>query len=255
MAVHSSWVSTPQPSSDRACARLARMSTSRRTASIPSDRFIFSKTGSLSSSNRPCHSFILMHHQPRSYRCRQAEKVDEPFGVMMIVTAGVERCDVLPVKAEWRFAALHSHRALVELHCHRAGHDFLCFREERVERFPQRSEPLAFIHHLGIGDGQHVFLVTSLAVKNKGLQLAMRRSDQRPARSFINTARFHPDDPILDAIGAADPVGAGDFIKIFEELYRTNAITVKADRNTLFEVDRDFAFTFRTRSWIECQHE
>src|SRR5437667_7905000 len=116
MAVHSSWVSTPQPSSDRACARLTRMSTSRRTASIPSDRFIFSKTGSLSSSNRPCQSFILLHHQPRSYRRRQAEKVDETLGVMMIVAAGVERCDVLTVEAEWRFAALYGHRALVEAH-------------------------------------------------------------------------------------------------------------------------------------------
>src|SRR5712691_11092012 len=118
MAFHSSWVSTPQPSSERSCARLARISTSRRTASIPSDRFIFSKTGSLSSSNRPCHSFILIHHQPRSYRLRQAEKVDETFGVMLIVAAGVERCDVLTVEAEWRFAALYGNRAFVEAHGH-----------------------------------------------------------------------------------------------------------------------------------------
>src|SRR3989442_4389074 len=107
MAFHSSCVSTLQPSSERAWARLARISTSRRTASIPSDRFIFSKTGSLSSSNRPCHSFILIHHQPGSHGGRQAEKVDEAFGIMMIVAAGVERCDVLPVQAEWRLAALH----------------------------------------------------------------------------------------------------------------------------------------------------
>src|SRR5207237_9659594 len=134
MAFHSSCVSTPQPSSERAWARLARISTSRRTASIPSDRFIFSKTGSLSSSNRPCHSFILMHHQPRSYRCRQTEKVDEPFGVLMIVTAGVERCDVLTVKAEWRFAAVHSLRVLVETQCYRADHDLLGLGEVCVTR-------------------------------------------------------------------------------------------------------------------------
>src|SRR5437763_464579 len=111
MDFHSSCVRTPQPSNERAWARLARMSTSRRTASIPSDRFIFSKTGSLSSSNRPCHSFILIHHQPRPHRSRQAEKIDETLGVMMIVAAGVKRCDVLTVEAEGRDAALHHHRA------------------------------------------------------------------------------------------------------------------------------------------------
>src|SRR5215470_895300 len=106
------------------------MSTSRRTASMPSDRFIFSNIGSLSSSNRPCHSFILVHHQPRPHRSRQAEEIDEALGVMMIVAAGVERCDVLTVEAEWRCAALHGHGALVEAHRYRTGDDFLCFREE-----------------------------------------------------------------------------------------------------------------------------
>src|SRR5436309_12932696 len=114
MAVHSCWVSTPQPSSDRACARLARMSTSRRTASMPSDRFIFSKTGSLSSSNRPCHSFILIHHQPGTHCSRKAEKINEPLGVVRIVTAGVKRCDVLTVQTEGGYPALHDHCALVE---------------------------------------------------------------------------------------------------------------------------------------------
>src|SRR2546425_6509620 len=129
MAFHSSCVSTLQPSSERAWARLARMSTSRRTASIPSDRFIFSKTGSLSSSNRPCQSFILIHHQPRPHRSRQTEEIDEALGIVMIVAAGIERCDVLPVETEWRFAALHGHRAFVEAHRHGAGDDFLCLGE------------------------------------------------------------------------------------------------------------------------------
>src|SRR5437763_8328231 len=100
MAFHSSCVRTPQPSNDRAWARLARISTSRRTASMPSDRFIFSKTGSLSSSNRPCHSFILIHHQPRPHGRRQAEEIDKALGIVMIVTGGIKRCDVLTVEAE-----------------------------------------------------------------------------------------------------------------------------------------------------------
>src|SRR5207244_10817854 len=142
MAFHSSCVRTPQPSSERACARRARMSTSRRTASIPSDRFIFSKTGSLSSSNRPCHSFILIHHQPRPHRSRQAEKIDEALGIVMIVAAGIERCDVLAVETEWRFAALDGHRALVEAYRHGAGDHFLCLAVEGIERLSSRSAPL-----------------------------------------------------------------------------------------------------------------
>src|SRR5262249_13464293 len=213
MDFHSSEVRTPQPNNPRACARLARISTSRRTASTPSDRFIFSKTGSLSSSNRPCHSFILVHHQPRSYRCRQTEKLDETIGVMMIVAAGFKRCDVLPVEAEWRFAALHGHRALVEAHCHGAGHDFLRFCEERVERFPQRSKPLAFIHHLRVSNGQNIFLITSLTVKNQGFQFTMSSCNQSAPRRLINTPRFHPNDSILDAVGAANAISARNLIE------------------------------------------
>src|SRR5437016_1734483 len=118
IAFHSSCESTPQPSNARACARLALMSTSRRTASIPSERFIFSKTGSLSSSNRPCHSFILIYHQPRPHRSRQTEKIDEALGIVMIVTAGIEGCDVLAVQTEWRVATLYGHGALVKAHPH-----------------------------------------------------------------------------------------------------------------------------------------
>src|SRR5437899_9146205 len=100
MAVHSCWVSTPQPSSDRACARLTRMSTSRRTASVPSDRFIFSKAESLSSSNRPCQSSILINHQPRPHSGGQTEKIDEALVVVVIVATRIETCDVLPVEAD-----------------------------------------------------------------------------------------------------------------------------------------------------------
>src|SRR6266850_133941 len=147
MAFHSSCVSTLQPSSERAWARLARMSTSRRTASIPSDRFIFSKTGSLSSSNRPCQSFIVIGHQPGTYRGREAEKVDESLGVMMIVTAGIERCNILTVETEGRLAALHRHRASVKGHGHGPGHDFLSLRKEGIEGFSERREPLSVVDH------------------------------------------------------------------------------------------------------------
>src|SRR5262245_42108066 len=146
MDVHASGVRMPQFRRERACARLARISTSRRMASTLSDRFSFSKTGSLSSSNRPCHSFILIDHQPGSHRCRQAEQVNETFGVMMIVGAGIKRCDVLSVQAEWRNPALYGHRALVQRHRHRTGDDFLRLFEERVKSLAERREPLAFIN-------------------------------------------------------------------------------------------------------------
>src|SRR5215475_5311216 len=167
MACHSSCVRTPQPKRARAYARLARMSTSRRTASTPSDRFIFSKTGSLSSSNRPCHSFILIHHQPRPHSRRQTEKIDEALGVVMIVRAGVKRCDVLSVQAEWRYATFHSHRAFVQAHCDRAGHDFLCLVEESVECFTERSKPLAFVDHLGVCHCEKIFLISGLPIQDK----------------------------------------------------------------------------------------
>src|SRR5215471_10615086 len=216
MTFHSSSVSTPHPRSERAWARLARMSTSRRTASVPSDRFIFSKTGSLSSSNRPCHSFILIHHQPRSNRCRQTEKIDKALGVVMIVRAGVKRCDVLSIQAEWRYATLHSHRAFVQAHCNGAGHDFLCLVEESVECFTEGSKPLAFVDHLGVCDRENIFLISGLAIQHERFEFAMRRGDQRPAWRFVHATRFHSDDAIFDAIGTADAVGSGNLVQIFE---------------------------------------
>src|ERR1041384_2001996 len=110
------------------------MSTSRRMASMPSDRFNFSKTGSLSSSNRPCHSFILVEHQPGPHGGGQTEKIDEALSIVMVVTAGIEEWEVRPVQAEWRNAAPHGHRAFVESHGDGTGHHFLSFFEERIER-------------------------------------------------------------------------------------------------------------------------
>src|SRR5215471_18312483 len=255
IAFHSSCVSTPHPSNARACARLARMSTSRRTASIPSDRFIFSKTGSLSSSNRPCHSFILFHHQPGPHGSRQPEEIDEALGVVMIVTAGVKGCDVLSIQAEWRYAALHSHRALVEAHRNGAGHDLLGFIEERVERLPQRIEPLSFIHHLRVGDAEDILVITSLLVENEGFEFAMGRRNQRSSGRFVDTPRLHSDDTILDTIGTAYPIGSGNFVQILKKLDGRNPVAVQSDRRALFEIDGDFAFSFGAGTRIQRQHE
>src|SRR5262249_2782865 len=159
--------------------------------STTSDRFIFSKTGSLSSSNRPCHSFILIHHQPRPHRRRQTKKIDKALGVVMIVRASVKRCDVLSVQAEWRYATLHSHRAFVEAQCNGAGHDFLCLVEESDECFTEGSKPLAFIDHLRVCDREDIFLVSGLPIQYERLEFAMRGGDQRSPGRFVHAAGFH----------------------------------------------------------------
>src|SRR5215813_7380408 len=132
MAFHSSCDSTPHPRSDRAWARLARISTSRRTASIPSDRFIFSKTGSLSSSNRPCHSFILLFHQTGTYCDGQAEQINEPLCIVLVISGSIEGCNVLSIETEGRFPASDGHRTFAEAECYGTGNDFLSLPKESV---------------------------------------------------------------------------------------------------------------------------
>src|SRR6266850_1820327 len=125
---------------------------------VYSDR-ICSKPGSLSSSNRPCQSFIVIGHQPGTHGRRQAEKIDESFGVMVIVTTSVERRNILPVEAEGRLAAHYGYGASVETHRHRAGHHFLCLGEEGIDGFPERREPLAFVDQLCISHAEHLLLI------------------------------------------------------------------------------------------------
>src|SRR6185503_4136679 len=175
IAFHSSWLRIPAPNRPLAWARLARTSTSRRTASTGSDRFIFSKTGSWSSSNRPCQSFILLQVELRSNGCRESEEVDESFGVVLVVIAGIERRDIGAVETVRRRAALHRQVAFVKPQRDGARHDFLSLRDERVESFAQRREPVAFVDKLGVSDAQNVFVVTRLAVETQRLELAMRR--------------------------------------------------------------------------------
>ena len=83
----------------------------------------------------------------------------------------------------------------------------------------------------------------------------MSGSDQRSTRCFIDTAGLHSDDSILNAIGATDSIGPGNLVQIFEELHGPDAVSVEADRNALFEIDRDFAFAFRAGTRIQRQHE
>src|SRR5688572_5287857 len=244
----------PQPRSARAWARLARISTSSRTASIPSDRFIFSKTGSLSSSNRPCQSFILFCHQPRPHHSGQAEVIDKAFGIVVIVASALGRHKILAVETERRVAALHGHRALVESHGDGAGDDFLRLVEESVERFSERGKPLAVVDQLSIGEGEDILLVLRLAIERERFQLPVGRGDERSTGRFIYATRFGTDNPVFDAVDAADSIGTADFIQVFNQLYGADAVAIEADRDALLEVDGDFAFAFGARAWVQRQH-
>src|SRR5262245_8735386 len=173
---------------------------------------------------------------------------------MLVVSGGIEGCDIFPVQAEWRFPALDGHRAFAEAQCHRAGYDFLGLSEECIKRLSQRCEPLAVINQLRVGERQLVFLISRLTVQAESLQFTMCSHDECPARGFVNTARFHADHPILDDVGTTDTVGTADLVEILEKLHWRYAVSVQANGYTLFEVDADFAFAFRTGLGIERQN-
>src|SRR5712691_1806452 len=63
--------------------------------------------------------------------------------------------------------------------------------------------------------------------------------EYRAARRLVHAARLHTDEAILDDVGAADAVLAGDFVELFEELYGPEWNGVYADRIAFFEAYRD----------------
>ena len=82
---------------------------------------------------------------------------------------------------------------------------------------------MTVIDQLRIGDAQHVLLIPGLPVQTERFELAMSGHDQRPAGCFVNAARLHADDPILDDIHAADAVRPADLVQILEKLHRRNS--------------------------------
>src|SRR5262249_16437211 len=106
--------------------------------------------------------------------------------------------------------------------------------------------PMSVVDQLAVGDGEDVFVIARLPVQTQRLQLAVSRRNQRSAWSFVDTTRFYTNDPIPEIVRTADTVGAGNLIQVFQKLDRPNTVPVESDRHTLFEIDRDLAFTFRT---------
>src|ERR1051325_5353759 len=114
------------------------MSTSRRMASTPSDRFSLSKTGSAPSSNRPCHSFIWLCCQTGAHGIRKFEQMVRSFGRAVI-------------QAEGRLPAGDRHGSFEQSQGDRSSNRFLGLIEERVQRFAQRTEPAALVNELRVG--------------------------------------------------------------------------------------------------------
>src|SRR2546422_7942198 len=83
----------------------------------------------------------------------------------------------------------------------------------------------------------------------------MRGIEYRAARRLVHTARLHPDKAILDDIGAADAVLAGDFVQLLEQVDRAKRHGIDADRIAFFEADRDDDRLVRRLKGILGHHE
>src|SRR6266545_4703177 len=95
------------------------------------------------------------------------------------------------------------------------------------------------VHQVGIPQRDLVLQPQRAPVEDELLQLAVRGEQQRAARRLVDAARFHPHEAVLDDVGAADAVLAGDRVQRRDELHRPQRDVVHGDRGPFLEADLD----------------
>ena len=68
----------------------------------------------------------------------------------------------------------------------------------------------------------------------------MRHVEDRPARRFIDPARFHPDVAILHQIDTPNSMRAAQLIEVRQQRRRAHLLAVDSHRITRLVVDLDF---------------
>src|SRR5690606_5963764 len=102
------------------------------------------------------------------------------------------------------------HIALIELHAHTTGHEFLALVDQRLQKLALGGEPEAVINEFRIARHERIFEVRGLPVERDRFYASVGGEQDGAAGRLIDAARLHADETVLDKIEAADAVLAAE---------------------------------------------
>src|SRR4029450_4569049 len=190
----------------------------------------------------------------------QAKRVelDEASRVFLVVGAGVvlEGHDLVRVERFRRRAPNDDDIAFVELEPDLALDMLLALIDQRLKHLALWREPEAVIDELGVARHQRILEMHGLAVEGERLDRSVRDVENGAAGSFVDAARLHADEPVLDEIDAADAVLLAIGVELGEERGRRQPRTIDRHRIASLEADGDldsfvWGFLWRQRALID----
>ncbi len=141
---------------------------------------------------------------------------DEAGGVVLVVgffLAAFHGGDGFGIHAEGRAAAGLHDVAFVELQADFPGHRFLGLGDEGLDGDALGGEPEAVVNELGVFRDEAVADVHGLAIDDEGFQVAVGGEEDGAAGGFVDAARFHADETVLDDVDAADAISPAEEVE------------------------------------------
>ena len=130
-------------------------------------------------------------------------------------------------------------------HANLTGHVLLGVLDERVERLGCRGEPLRVVDQLAPALVDVALDAVLFAFEAAVLEFLMRGDQGHGARRLVQLAGLDADQAVLDEVDAADALGSGAAVHLFDGLQRGDVTSVDLDRHTFLELDDDFIFDRR----------
>ena len=111
--------------------------------------------------------------------------------------------------------------------------------DHRLQHLALGREPEAVIDELGIFRDEAVLQMRGLAVERQRLDGAVGDGEDGAARRFIDAARLHADEAVLDEVEAADAIVMAQAIELGEQRCGRHLLAVDGDGIALQELDFD----------------
>ena len=130
-------------------------------------------------------------------------------------------------------------------HANLTGHVLLGVLDERVERLSRRGEPLRIVDQLAPALVDVALDAVLFAFEAAVLKLLMSGNQGHGTRGLVQLAGLDADQAVLDEVDAADALGSGAAVHLFDGLQRSDVTSVDLDRHAFLELDDDFIFDRR----------
>ena len=130
-------------------------------------------------------------------------------------------------------------------HANLTGHVLLGVFDEGVERLGCRGEPLRIVDQLAPALVDVALDAVLFAFEAAVFEFLVSGDQSHGTRSLVQLAGLDADQAVLDEVDAADALGSGAAVHLFDGLQRGDVTSVDLDRHTFLELDDDFIFDRR----------